>query len=217
MPDNVNGVKYSKCVLFILAFAPTLSAECSRWNPQTNRPPAQQLATFLEQKDVLTSQTDCAIAALEILGHEQAVSYIPQLVNFLSFRHKFYWEGTGFNWRPVTELGHYPAAMALFEIGKPALPALLAVAAEEKPDSLKFKNAVSTIMLIHRDQSSQGVHFLRQAALEQIDYDRQFNLNAAVELAETLCAKDIRESKDTCAAAGSEPLDTPKSQASDKC
>jgi hypothetical protein len=205
-----------RSVLFILAFAATLPAECSRWNSQTGYPPAQELASFLEQKDVLINQTDCAIAALEILGHEHAASYIPQLVNLLTFRRKFYWEGTRFTMRPVSELDHYPAAGALFEIGKPALPALLAVASEEKPDSLKFTNAVSTIMLIHRDQSSQGVHFLRQAALKQVDQERRSNLDAAVELAETLCTKDIRESKDTCAAAGSEPLDTPKSQASDK-
>ncbi len=209
-------MKYLKCVLFILAFAATLSAECSRWNSQTDKPPAQELASFLEQKDILATHTDCAIAALEILGHEHATAYIPQLVNFLTFRRKFYWEGTGFNMRPVTELDHYPAAMALFEIGKPALPALLAVASEEKPDSLKFNNAVSTIMSIHRDQSSGGVHFLRQAALKQIEPERRFNLNAAVELAETLCVKDIHESKDTCFAAGSEVLNPPKNQTSKK-
>jgi hypothetical protein len=152
-------VKYL-IILFILTFAATLSAECAHWNSQTDTPPAQELAAFLEQKDVLANQPDCAIAALEILGHEHATGYIPQIVNFLTFKQKFYWEGTGFNIRPVTELGHYPAAMALFEIGKPALPALLAVATDEKPDSLKFNNAVSTIMLIHRDRSSGGVHFL---------------------------------------------------------
>jgi hypothetical protein len=209
-------MKYYKCVLFMLIFAATLSAECSRWSPQTDTPPAQELAAFLEQKDVLASQTDCAIAALEILGHEHATGYIPQIVNFLTFRRKFYWEGTRFNMRPVTELDHYPAAMALFEMGKPALPALLAVATEEKPDSLKFNNAVSTIMLIHRDRSSGGVHFLRQAALNQNDQERRSSLDAAVALAETLCAKDIHETKDSCAAIGSEPLDPPKNQISEK-
>ncbi|HXO38786.1 MAG TPA: hypothetical protein VN872_09105 [Candidatus Acidoferrum sp.] len=209
-------MKYLKCVLFVLTFAATLSAECSRWNAQTDTPPAQELASFLEQKDVLAAQTDCAIAAMEILGHEHATAYIPQLVNFLTFRRKFYWEGTGFNMRPVTELDHYPAAMALFEIGKSALPALLAVASEEKPDSLKFTNAVSTVMLIHRDQSAGGVHFLRQAALKQEDYMRRANLNAAVVLAETLCAKDIHETHDSCLAAGGAPQDPPKNQTSKK-
>jgi hypothetical protein len=208
-----DGMKYLKCVLLLLTFAATLSAECSRWNSQTDTPPAQELAAFLEQKDVLASQPDCAIAALEILGHEHATSYIPQIVNFLTFRRKFYWEGTGFNIRPVTELGHYPAAMALFEIGKPALPALLGVATEEKPDSLKFSNAVNTIMSIYRDQMSAGVRFLRQAALNQNDQVRRANLDAAVALAQTLCDKNNRE---VCAAAGSEPLDSPKSQASEK-
>ena len=205
-------MKYLKCVLFILAFKATLPAECARWNSQAGYPPAQELAAFLEQKDVLVNQTDCAIAALEILGHEHAVAYIPQLVNLLTFRRTFSWEGTRFKMRPVTELGHYPAAGALFEIGKPALPALLTVAAEEKPDSLKFNNAVSTIMLIHRDQSSQGVHFLRQAALKQVNQEHRSNLDAAVELAQTLCTKDTRESKDTCAAPANEPLDPPKSE-----
>jgi hypothetical protein len=206
-------MKYLKCVLFVLTFAATLSAECSRWNAQTDTPPAQELAAFLEQKDVLASQPDCAIAALEILGHEHATKYIPQIVNFLAFKRKFYWEGTGFNIRPVTELDHYPAAMALFEMGKPALPALLGVATQEKPDSVKFNNAVSTIMLIHRDQSSGGVHFLRQAALSQNDQARRASLDAAVALAETLCDKNNREA---CAAAGSEPLDSPKNQASER-
>jgi hypothetical protein len=103
--------------------------------------------------------------------------------------------------------------MALFEIGKPALPALLAVATEEKPDSVKFNNAVSTIMLIHRDQVPGGVRFLRQAALNQNDQVRRASLDAAVALAETLCDKNNRE---VCAAAGSEPLDSPKNQVSEK-
>jgi len=201
------------CALFILIIAATLSGECARWNPQTDTPPAQELAAFLEQKDVLANQPDCAIVALEILGHEHATGYIPQILNFLTFRRKFYWEGTRFDMRPVTELGHYPAAMALFEIGKPALPALLAVATEEKSDSVKFNNAVSTIMLIHRDHPPGGVHFLRQAALTQNDQGRRASLDAAVALAETLCDKNNREA---CAAAGSEPLDPPKSQISEK-
>jgi hypothetical protein len=118
--------------------------------------------------------------------------------------------------RPVTELDHYPAAMALFEMGKPALPVLLAVATEEKPDSVKFNNAVSTIMLIHRDQSPGGVRFLRQAALKQENYERRASLGAAVVLAESLCANDIHETKDSCMEAGSEPLDPPKNQTSKK-
>ena len=209
-------MKNLKCVLFILTFAATLSAECSRWNSQTGYPPAQELAAFLEQKDVLVNQTDCAIAALEILGHEHAAGYIPQLVNLLTFRRKFYWEGTPFHMRPVSELDHYPAAIALFEMGKPALPALLGVATEEKPDSLKFNNAVSTIMLIHRDQMSGGVRFLRQAALKQDNQERRTNLDAAVALAESLCTKDPRESKDSCVSAGSQPPDPPKTQTSKK-
>jgi len=53
------------------------------------------------------------------------------------------------------------------------------------------------------------VHFLRQAALKQEDYERRANLDAAVTLAETLCAKDVHETKDSCAAAGSESPDRP--------
>jgi len=209
-------MKYLKCVLFVLTFAATLSAECSRWNSQTDTPSAQELAAFLEQKDVLASQPDCAIAALEILGHEHATGYIPQILNFLTFRRKFYWEGTRFKMRPVSELDHYPAVMALFEMGKPALPALLAVATQEKPDSLRFTNAVNTIMLIHRDQASGGVAFLRQAALKQDNQERRTNLDAAVALAESLCTKDPRESNDTCVAAGTQPPAPPKSQVSEK-
>jgi hypothetical protein len=109
----------SACAVFILIIAATLSAECARWNSQTDTPPAQELATFLEQKDVLANQPDCAIAALEILGHEHATSYIPQIVNFLTFKRKFYWEGTAFKVRPVTELGHYRLLWLCLKLASP--------------------------------------------------------------------------------------------------
>jgi hypothetical protein len=139
-------------LLFVAALTTTVSAQCSRWNPQTDWPPAAQLAEFLAEKDVVTREPGCVVVALELLGHEHAQDHISEIVKFLTFRRKFYWEGTGFNMQPVGEIEHYPAAMALFEIGKPALPALLSVVAEGPPDSLQFRNAVNTIMDIHRDE-----------------------------------------------------------------
>jgi hypothetical protein len=65
--------------LFLVLFCATLSAECARWNSQTGYPPAQELAAFLEQKDVLVNQTDCAIAALEILGMSTLQATFPSL------------------------------------------------------------------------------------------------------------------------------------------
>lgn len=190
--------------LFVAAFATTLSAQCSRWNPQTDFPPAQQLVEFLAQKDVLTRDPECAAVALELLGHEHAEDHISEIVQFLTFRRKFYWEGTGFIMRPVGEIEHYPAATALFEIGKPALPALLSVAAEGPNDSLKFRNAVNTIMDIHREHLPDGVRFLRRAALKETDTKRSSNLNAAVAMADSFCDK---ESRDACIAAAHESLE----------
>src|SRR6185437_10440994 len=93
----------------------------------------QELAAFLQQNETVANDDPCVIAALDILGQERATAYIPELIKFLEFRRKFYWEGTSFKMQPVTEIDHYPAAMALFQMGKPALPALLAVIAQEKP------------------------------------------------------------------------------------
>ncbi|HWH58334.1 MAG TPA: hypothetical protein VN682_11925 [Terriglobales bacterium] len=138
---------------------------------------------------------------MDILGQERATAYIPELIKFLEFRRKFYWEGTSFKMQPVTEIDHYPAAMALFQMGKPALPALLAVIAQEKPDSLRFKNAVNTVMLIHREDFPAGVRFLRHAALSQEKPENHQNLDDAVELAQTFCSKSTRAQ---CAAAARE-------------
>ena len=196
-------MKNFKSVLFVAAFTATLSAQCSRWNPQTDFPPAQQLVEFLSQKDVLTSEPECAAVALELLGHEHAQEHISEIVKFLTFRRKFYWEGTGFNIRPVGEIDHYPAATALFEIGKPALPALLVVIAEGPPDSLKFRNAVNTIMLIHREEPPAAVRLLRRAVVRETDTMRSTNLNAAVAMADSFCSKETR---DACIAAAHESL-----------
>lgn len=192
-------------VFFVaVAFTTTLSAQCSRWNPQTDSPPTQQLVEFLADKDVLTKDPDCAAVALQLLGHQHAQDHISEIVKFLTFRRKFYWEGTGFNMRPVAEIDHYPAATALFEIGKPALPMLLSVVAEGPPDSLKFRNAVNTIMLIHREQFPAGMRFLRRAAVRETDTMRSTNLNAAVAMADSFCDK---ESRDACIAAAHESLE----------
>jgi hypothetical protein len=194
-------MKQFRCAIFVVTLSVGLFGQCARWNPQTDNPPAQELATFLQQNESAVNDDPCVIAALDMLGQERATAYIPELIKFLEFRRKFYWEGTGFNMHPVTEIDHYPAAMALFQIGKPALPALRTVILQEKPDSLKFKNAVNTVMLIHREDFPAGVRFLRRSALSQEKPENRQNLDDAVELAQTFCTKSTRAQ---CAAAARE-------------
>ena len=61
----------------------------------------------------------------------------------------------------VTE--YYPAAGALFEIGKPSVPALLRLIANTPKESIESKNAHTTIMIIYRDDPAEGVSVFRKA------------------------------------------------------
>ena len=60
--------------------------------------------------------------------------------------------------------GRYPAVGSLFEIGKPSLPSLLRLIANNDPKSLESENALTAVMLIFRDEPQVGVQYLKDAA-----------------------------------------------------
>jgi hypothetical protein len=93
----------------------------------------------------------------------------------------------------VVELMHewYPATTALFEIGKPALPALLDLLGTETTPIVREK-ALRTVMDISRDDFVSGVKLIRATASKQKDKAAESRLLDAAAKAAKMCPPHIR-------------------------
>lgn len=77
----------------------------------------------------------------------------------------------------------YPATDALFQIGEPALPQLVEVIKENNAESLAYKNACYTVMLIFRERPQEGINYLLGKVGEAFTFEQQQRLLQAVEYA----------------------------------
>lgn len=102
------------------------------------------------------------VHSIRRLGEKRAVEAVDDLGRLLNYRRSLPSDHGG----AVTSLQDpYPARSALFEIGKPSLPTLVKVIAENEVDSTMSRNATDTVGLIYREDMSEGVEFLRKAAM----------------------------------------------------
>jgi hypothetical protein len=159
-----------------------------------------ELQRFLQQR---TSDQDpwCTVVALRTLGHHQVTGAISTLVDYLDFEAPMSEaEKNGIFIQP-REPGKYPAETALFEIGKPALPALLdVIRSNTDSTSLKRANAIDAIMLIFREDNPSGVKLIRQAAESESDAKAAQSLHRAATEAVRGCVPEVKA--DCIAAAG---------------
>src|SRR5262249_47460481 len=109
---------------------------------------------------------DRLVRAIERLGELQAVAVAHDLAQLLTFRQTFYWEKNPkiSEGNYTSPLSRYPAAGALFMIGKASLPALIKVIEMEKSGSFASENALYTIGQLFRDAPPEGVEYLTEAA-----------------------------------------------------
>jgi hypothetical protein len=127
-----------------------------------------ELLTILRDEHLREHQPERVAKAIERLGEMKSVGAVDQLVQLLTFRRTFPWENNNLDViqedHPVTPLGRYPAAGALFQIGKPALPALIKVIETEETGSLAGENAIYTVTQIFRDSPARWAEYLKDAA-----------------------------------------------------
>jgi hypothetical protein len=64
----------------------------------------------------------------------------------------------------ITPGERYPAAGALMEIGRPCLPAVVKVVAQNASDSLESRNALEIVRVLFRYDLAGGVDYLNEAA-----------------------------------------------------
>lgn len=124
------------------------------------------------------------------LGEMRSVAATEDLVRLLTFRSVLEMENpdprVNESGRLVSFLSHYPAAIALFDIGKPALPALARVVETNEGASLETKIAVHTIMNIFREEPLNGPHYLRRLAGRSPSWEVAGRLLKAAETAQAL-------------------------------
>jgi hypothetical protein len=118
-------------------------------------------------------------SAIDRLGELKAEPAIGDLVSILTFRQQFSedQEEIGI----VTDSRRYPATNALWQIGKPALPALSAAIASNDAKSMESKNATYTVMLIFRDTPKLGVNYLEDQASKTQNHVAATRFRAAAE------------------------------------
>jgi hypothetical protein len=126
------------------------------------------LLAVLRDAEVREHEPERLISAIERVGEARVQAAIPYLIELISFKRSFYWENKDPRIReeehPVTVLSRYPAAGALFMIGKPSLPALVKVIQGEEVGAVASENALYTVSQIFRDEPSEGVEYLKSAA-----------------------------------------------------
>jgi PBS lyase HEAT-like repeat-containing protein len=125
-----------------------------------------KLLVVLRDVDLRKTHPEKVIAAIRRLGDLRASEAIDDLIELLSFSPLFPGEVAGADGKPIVEFQviRYPATGALFQIGRPALPALVKVIEVDSPDSLKGQNALSTVQNIFRENLTDGVKYLESAA-----------------------------------------------------
>jgi len=142
-----------------------------------------KLIAVLRDADVRKDHPEKVVSAIQRLGEMRAVEAVDDLIELLTFARRFDWESKDdkiiIEIQPITEGNRYPATSALFQIGRPALPALVKVVESNSLDSVRGQNAVSAIRNIFRDDLSGGVKYLEHAAEESANVDSGQRLTQA--------------------------------------
>lgn len=181
------------CVDVLGANQMQLTAEASTsLSRQSEDQRESQLLAIVIDKKARENEPERLIRAIERLGEMRSEAAIPFLIQLLTFKRTLSWESKNVEVdivdteHPVTITGRYPAAGALFMIGKPSLPSLVGVIEEQDSDAVSSVNALYTIRQIFRDSPSEVGGFLRSAAAKASSTAKSERLIHAAEAAEKL-------------------------------
>lgn len=124
-----------------------------------------RLREVLDDPQLRDSEPERLAGAIRRAGDLKAQEAIGSLIRLLTFRYKSPRE------QEAEEVGiaiavpqPYPAVSALFQIGEPALPALIRHIETNDTDPLARRNAAQALMSIFREEPRKGICYLRAAA-----------------------------------------------------
>ena len=161
-------------VLSCICLAPT-SPMFGRQTQTSDNPASQRaeeiarLVDILRDPDLKNTHPQEVVHAIQRLGQMRAVEAIDDLVQLLAFARRFPWErdqksDAVVEIQPITPGNRYPATSALYQIGRPALPALTRVIELDGLDSTRGQNALFAVQNIFIQDLTEGAKYLRQAA-----------------------------------------------------
>lgn len=163
------------------------AADCAELDAAT----PQQLVEYL-RGDRPSLRQACVVYAINKLGVEGYAPATGVLVTYLDYRgpddpQRVRTGVVLHAWWPI-----YPAADALFLIGKPAIPDLIgAIAGSDTPDLVR-KSAIHVLGNIQRDEPSRAVATLVSASKATKDAGASQRLLDAAKEAVVQCAADTR-------------------------
>jgi hypothetical protein len=159
------------------------SEECQKLHAAT----PEGLISYLSGIQPNDRNAECVTYAITRLGQQRYEPAIPTLARLLNFRRppNAHEKNHIFLHPPILE-EMYPAAGALEEFGKKALPVVLDVIKSSASTEAR-ESAVSVWMFVYRENASKGVALLRQHASAAADLTTRQNLKSALVKAPTWC------------------------------
>jgi hypothetical protein len=174
-------------VLFLLGSAHVVGQDCDSLQAATS----DELVSYLNGIVPDQDNAKCITFAIKRLGErrfEPAMAVVARLLDFrrpLNEREK---QGLYLHIQVAEEI--YPAANALEEIGKKALPTISEVIKGTTTSTTARANAVSVWMEIYKHEGPKGVALLKQEVTETDDAAVKQNLKWAISEALALCNPD---------------------------
>ena len=150
-----------------------------------------QLLAAIRDEQARGSEPEKVVSAIRELGNQKAKEAIPDLIRLLTFEDMKYKEPDEIT-EGFTVIGPsliYPAAGALINIGPPSLSALVKVIEGNKTGSVESDNATYTVMIIFREDTEQGVNYLREASRYAGSQRARLRLTRATQKAEKMFNK----------------------------
>jgi hypothetical protein len=167
------------------------SQETAPSGPQTNSAEIAKLLAIVRNKELREREPKRVVEAIQRLGELRVLEAVDDLVQLITFRRTFDWERSDMivEIQPIHIGNRYPATSALFQIGAPALPALVEVIEQADLDSVEAKNAGDAVMSIFREDLPAASEYLRGVATRASSMQEAQRLVAAADYFDVLLAK----------------------------
>jgi PBS lyase HEAT-like repeat len=121
-----------------------------------------QLVLFLTQQNDARTDPSCVEYAIDSLTQLRSVKAVPALIKFLDFPEPLSLDEE--EGRMAVASGHrgvrYRAVDALFAIGEAATPSLIEVLRDPATSPIKYKNALTAYLNIHREERDKATKYL---------------------------------------------------------
>jgi hypothetical protein len=190
---RIKGTPYCSICISVLALVLVPSSpgmSDGRWQAGEANDDEKSLIAILRDDQARQRDPVRVEKAIRRLGEMRSVAATEDLIGLLTFGSVLEMENpdprVNESGRLISFLGHYPAAIALFDIGKPALSALVRVVETNETTALETKIAIHTIMNIFREEPPNGPRYLRRVARRSPSQEAAGRLLKAAETAQAL-------------------------------